>query len=57
MRQGILKLLAIKDSDVRILILEQCRTAVDQGPARRRRFLGGDSAGVACTTAASSIPM
>jgi transketolase len=31
MRQGILKLLAIKDSDVRILVLEQCRTAVDKG--------------------------
>lgn len=30
-RQGILKLLAIKDSDVRILTLEQCRDAVDQG--------------------------
>src|SRR4051812_13507375 len=31
LRQGILKLLAIKDSDVRLLILEQCRHAVDQG--------------------------
>lgn len=31
LRQGILKLLAIKDSDVRLLVLEQCRTAVDQG--------------------------
>jgi transketolase len=31
LRQGILKLLAIKDSDVRLLILEQCRYAVDQG--------------------------
>jgi transketolase N-terminal domain/subunit/transketolase C-terminal domain/subunit len=30
-RQGILKLLAIKDSDVRLLTLEQCRYAVDQG--------------------------
>ena len=30
-RQGILKLLAIKDSDIRILTLEQCRNAVDQG--------------------------
>ena len=30
-RQGILKLLAIKDSDVRLLVLEQCRTAVDKG--------------------------
>ncbi len=29
-RQGILKLLAIKDSDVRILTLEQCRDAVDK---------------------------
>jgi transketolase len=29
-RQGILKLLAIKDSDVRILSLEQCRDAVDK---------------------------
>ncbi len=31
LRQGILKLLAIKDSDVRNLVLEQCRTAVDKG--------------------------
>ncbi|HTX34370.1 MAG TPA: transketolase C-terminal domain-containing protein [Bryobacteraceae bacterium] len=31
LRQGILKLLAIKDSDVRLLVLEQCRTAVDHG--------------------------
>ena len=31
MRQGILKLLAIKDSDIRILTLEQCRDAVDKG--------------------------
>ena len=31
LRQGILKLLAIKDSDVRILTLEQCRDAVDKG--------------------------
>jgi len=31
LRQGILKLLNIKDSDVRLLILEQCRYAVDQG--------------------------
>jgi len=30
LRQGILKLLAIKDSDVRILCLEQCRDAVDK---------------------------
>ncbi len=30
-RQGILKLLAIKDSDVRILTLEQSRDAVDKG--------------------------
>ena len=30
LRQGILKLLAIKDSDVRLLCLEQCRTAVDK---------------------------
>ena len=29
-RQGILKLLAIKDSDVRLLSLEQCRDAVDK---------------------------
>ena len=27
LRQGILKLLAIKDSDIRILVLEQCRGA------------------------------
>jgi transketolase len=31
LRQGILKLLAIKDSDIRILTLEQCRDAVDKG--------------------------
>ncbi len=31
LRQGILKLLAIKDSDIRILTLEQSRTAVDKG--------------------------
>src|ERR1017187_4845117 len=31
MRQGLLKLLDIKDSDVRILTLEQCRDAVDKG--------------------------
>jgi transketolase N-terminal domain/subunit len=31
LRQGILKLLAIKDSDIRLLILEQCPYAVDQG--------------------------
>jgi transketolase len=30
LRQGILKLLAIKDSDVRLLALEQCRDAVDK---------------------------
>ncbi len=30
LRQGLLKLLAIKDSDVRILTLEQCRDAVDK---------------------------
>ena len=30
LRQGILKLLAIKDSDVRLLSLEQCRDAVDK---------------------------
>ena len=30
LRQGILKLLAIKDSDVRMLSLEQCRDAVDK---------------------------
>ncbi len=29
-RQGILKLLAIKDSDIRLLTLEQCREAVDK---------------------------
>lgn len=29
-RQGILRLLAIKDSDVRLLTLEQCRDAVDK---------------------------
>lgn len=31
LRHGILKLLAIKDSDIRLLTLEQCRDAVDQG--------------------------
>src|SRR5258708_27662299 len=30
LRQGILKLLAIKESDVRLLTLEQCRDAVDK---------------------------
>jgi transketolase len=30
-RQGILELLAIKDSDIRLLTLEQCRDAVDKG--------------------------
>jgi transketolase len=30
LRQGILKLLALKDSDVRILSLDQCRDAVDK---------------------------
>jgi transketolase len=30
LRQGILKLLAIKDSDVRLLCLEQCKSAVDK---------------------------
>src|SRR3954447_8445748 len=30
LRQGILRLLAIKDSDVRLLCLEQCRDAVDK---------------------------
>ena len=29
-RQGILKLLAVKDSDIRLLALEQCRDAVDK---------------------------
>jgi transketolase N-terminal domain/subunit/transketolase C-terminal domain/subunit len=29
--KGVLKLLAIKDSDIRILTLEQCRAAVDKG--------------------------
>lgn len=31
LRQGLMKLLAIKDSDIRILTLEQCRDAVDKG--------------------------
>src|ERR1700685_995054 len=31
MRQGVLKLLAIKDSDIRLLTLEQARDAVDKG--------------------------
>ena len=30
LRQGILKLLAVKDSDIRVLTLEQCRDAVDK---------------------------
>lgn len=30
LRQGILKLLAVKDSDIRLLTLEQCREAVDK---------------------------
>jgi transketolase len=30
LRQGLLKLLAVKDSDVRLLTLEQCRTSVDK---------------------------
>ncbi len=30
LREGILKLLAIKDSDIRLLMLEQCRDAVDK---------------------------
>ena len=30
-RQALLGLLAIKDSDIRILNLEQCRYAVDKG--------------------------
>jgi transketolase len=31
LRQGVLKLLAVKDSDIRTLTLEQCRDAVDKG--------------------------
>ena len=31
LRRGLMHLLAIKDSDVRLLTLEQCRYAVDQG--------------------------
>src|SRR4029453_11547219 len=30
LREGILKLLAVKDSDIRLLTLEQCRDAVDK---------------------------
>jgi transketolase len=30
-RRGILKLLAIKDSDIRLLTLEKCRDTVDKG--------------------------
>ena len=30
LRQGLLRLLAIKDSDIRLLTLEQCRDAVDK---------------------------
>src|SRR5438132_9229818 len=29
-RQGILKLLAVKDSDIRLMCVEQCRDAVDK---------------------------
>ena len=31
LRQGLLKLLEIKDSDIRILTMEQCRDAADKG--------------------------
>jgi hypothetical protein len=31
LRQGVLRMLDIKDSDIRILALEQCRDAVDKG--------------------------
>lgn len=31
LRQGMLRLLAIKDSDIRLLTLEQCRDAIDKG--------------------------
>src|ERR1039457_5697807 len=31
LRQGVLKLLTAKDSDLRILTLEQCRDAADKG--------------------------
>ena len=31
LRQGVLKLLAIKDSDIRLLTLEQCEFAIDRG--------------------------
>lgn len=31
LRQAVLKLLAVKDSDIRILTLEQCRDAIDKG--------------------------
>jgi len=30
LRQGVLKLLSIKDSDIRLSMLEQCRDAVDK---------------------------
>jgi len=30
LRQGILKLLSVKDSDIRLSTLEQCRDAVDK---------------------------
>src|SRR3954470_7066664 len=38
LRQGILKLLAIKDSDIRLLTLEQCQTAVDKSLHAGRAF-------------------
>ena len=44
-RQGILKLLAVKDSDVRILTLEQAPRCGRQGPACRRRIFRRSSAG------------
>jgi hypothetical protein len=37
-RHGILKLLAIKDSDIRLLTLEQSRDAVDKGGLSPRSF-------------------
>jgi hypothetical protein len=39
-RQGILRLLAIQDSDIRLLMLEQCRDAVDKLRPNWRRQSG-----------------
>ena len=45
-RTGLIKLLEIKDSDIRIMTLIQCRDAVDKGIHNWRCFLGDDPSGV-----------